>query len=366
MQTSFTSVNQSPFIKELFQCFENFFPANNLSKKGDWKMSSKIILGLSWWAASYLFLLSFKMPYWQFLLVYLFHGLSQTFLLLNIGHDANHHSITSRPFMKRLLCYVFDLCGLNSYMWRVLHHGAHHNCANVHGEDEALIGRGLFRFSPYSPKKGFHKFQHLYAIFIYGMVSIDHIFLKDFEYFFFANYKHVKTRKYPLKEYVIMIIGKLFYFSYMLILPIVLLGISPWLVLLAFLITHFVMGLLSTLVFLVTHIIDTTRFPESKNEFEHFVYHVLGTTADFSTQNSWANWFLGGLNQHVIHHLCPQICHTHYPKLTQILKATCKEYGIEYRENATMYKAIQQHFKLLKRLGNAPDYKINITAQPAH
>src|SRR6185436_19204255 len=102
-------------------------------------------------------------------------------------------------------------------------------------------------------------------------------------------------------------------------------------------ITHFIMGLLSTLVFLVTHIIDTTRFPESRNESEHFVYHVLGTTADFSTQNSWANWFLGGLNQHVIHHLCPHVCHTHYPDLTRILKITSKKYGVEYRENKTMY-----------------------------
>jgi linoleoyl-CoA desaturase len=138
----------------------------------------------------------------------------------------------------------------------------------------------------------------------------------------------------------------------MILLPVLVLPFTTGQILLAFFITHFIMGFITTLVFQTTHVVESTAFPASSDEYEHFVYHIFATTADYATRSRLANWFLGGLHQHVIHHLCPNVCHTHYPRLTGIVRETALEFDIPYRENITMFDALVKHFRLLKHLGN--------------
>ncbi len=137
-----------------------------------------------------------------------------------------------------------------------------------------------------------------------------------------------------------------------LFLPTLILGKSPLLVALAFLLSHVIIGLSVSLVFQTTHTVDSTYFPSSRSEFDNGVYHIFATTADYATDNPLAGWLVGGLNHHIVHHLCPFVCHTHYAALTRIVKETAEEYGIPYRENPTVRQALAQHFSLLKRLGS--------------
>ena len=138
----------------------------------------------------------------------------------------------------------------------------------------------------------------------------------------------------------------------MIVLPIALLGRSPLLVGTAFVLTHIVIGLAVSLVFQTTHTVDGTYFPFSRDEFDNGVYHIFATTADYATGNPMVAWLAGGLNHHIAHHLCPFVCHTHYASLTRIIQETAKEYGIPYRQHATMSQAIKQHLLLLKQLGS--------------
>jgi linoleoyl-CoA desaturase len=138
----------------------------------------------------------------------------------------------------------------------------------------------------------------------------------------------------------------------MLILPIFLLHKSAWLVAGAFVLVHLIVGLSVSLVFQTTHTIDSTHFPESRNEFDNSVYHIFATTADYATANPVVAWLAGGLNHHIAHHLCPFVCHTHYAPLTRIVQETAEEFGIPYRQNPTMTRAIWHHLVLLKQLGN--------------
>jgi linoleoyl-CoA desaturase len=223
---------------------------------------------------------------------------------------------------------------------------------NLHGEDDALSGRSIFRFTPHEPRAPYQKFQHWYALFFYAMFSIDYVFLRDFECFFFPSHGYLKRTKHPAREYVILFAGKALYVTYMLVLPIMLLGKSPWLVALSFVLTHMIVGLSVSLVFQTTHTVDSTYFPSSRNEFENGVYHIFSTTADYATENPVVGWLTGGLNHHIVHHLCPFVCHTHYAPLTRIVKATAEEFGIPYRQHPTMTLAIRRHLILLKQLGN--------------
>jgi linoleoyl-CoA desaturase len=345
-------VGASSFPKVLRRRLDRFFADPSTSPKADRAMWVKIAVGLAVLVVTWIVLYTFRPDSWKFVAIYLLGGLAQTFLLLNIAHDSNHNAISSRPLVNKTLNYVFDLCGISSYMWRILHHRGHHSCINLHGEDDALSGRGIFRFTPYESRAPWHRFQHIYALFLYAMFSLDYVFVRDFQHFFLPTHGYLKRTKHPLREYVILFAGKGFYLTYMLILPVMLLGKSPLLVAGAFLLVHLIVGLSVTLVFQTTHTIDSTYFPADRSEFDNGVYHIFATTADYATENPLVAWLAGGLNHHIAHHLCPFVCHTHYAPLTRIVKETAEEFGVPYRQHTTMTQAIWHHLILLKQLGN--------------
>jgi linoleoyl-CoA desaturase len=342
----------SSFPKVLRRRLDKFFADGNISPKADRTMWVKIATGLAVLAGSWIALYAFKPDSWKFVALYLLGGLAQTFLLLNIAHDSNHNAISSVPSVNKTLNYVFDVCGINSYMWRILHHRGHHSCVNVQGEDDALTGRGILRFTPHEPRKPLQRFQHVYALFLYAMFSLDYVFVRDFECFFFPSHDYLKRTRHPLREYAILFAGKAFYITYMLVLPVVVLGKSPLLVAGAFVLVHWIIGLSVALVFQTTHTVDSTYFPTDRGEFENGVYHIFATTADYATNNPLVGWLTGGLNHHIAHHLCPFVCHTHYAPLTRIVKETAEEFGVPYRQHPTMTRAIWHHLILLKQLGN--------------
>src|SRR3984885_15274361 len=331
--TGGATLDAASFPKVLRRRLDNFFSDRNISPKADRTMWVKVALGFALLAGSWITLCALKPDSWKFVAVYLLGGLSQTFLLLNIAHDSNHNAISPVRAVNKVLNYAFDVCGINSYMWRILHHRGHHSCVNLHGEDDALTGRGVLRLTPHEPRLRVQRFQHIYALVLYALFSLDYVFVRDFACFFFPAHEYLKRTKHPAREYAILFAGKGLYLTYMLILPIFLLGKSPVLVALAFLLTHMIIGLSVTLVFQTTHTVDSTYFPSRRSEFDNGVYHIFATTADYATDSPLAGWLVGGLNHHIVHHLCPFVCHTHYAALTRIVKETAEEYGIPYREN---------------------------------
>jgi linoleoyl-CoA desaturase len=349
-------VCSSSFPKVLRRRLDDFFSSGKISPKADRTMWVKIAVGLAVLAGSWIAIYALKPDSWRFVALYLLNAIAQTFLLLNIAHDSNHNAISSARSVNKALNYVFDVCGINSYMWRILHHRGHHSCINLHGEDDALTGRRLLRFTPHEPRTRLQSFQHIYALFLYALFSLDYVFVRDFESFFFPSHDYLKQTKHPLREYVILFMGKGFYLTYMLILPVVLLGKSPLLVALAFVLAHLIIGLSVALVFQTTHSVDSTYFPSSRSEFDNGIYHIFATTADYATTNPLVGWLVGGLNHHIVHHLCPFVCHTHYAPLTRIVKETAEEYGVTYRQHPTMARAIKHHLLLLKQLGNEDQF----------
>src|SRR3984885_1530497 len=195
------SAGAPTFPKVLRRRLDRFFADQNISPKADRTMWVKIATGLAVLAGSWIALYAFNPDSWKFVVLYLLGGLAQTFLLLNIAHDSNHNAISSVPSVNKALNYVFDLCGISSYMWRILHHRGHHSCINLHGEDDALTGRGLLRFTPHEPRTPLHQFQHIYALVLYALFSLDYVFVRDFGCFFFPSHGYLKHTKHPLREY---------------------------------------------------------------------------------------------------------------------------------------------------------------------
>jgi len=150
-----------------------------------------------------------------------------------------------------------------------------------------------------------------------------------------------------------LIFSKLFYFGYAIILPLFILQVPFWVVLLGFVVMHIPSSLTFALIFQVTHVYEGTHFPlpdDGGNIENNYALHVLETTADFSRNRPIGTWLMGGINLHVIHHLFPTICHIHYKPLTEIVKQTAEEYGLEYYEQPSFLAAINYHLKMLYHL----------------
>ena len=75
---------------------------------------------------------------------------------------------------------------------------------------------------------------------------------------------------------------------------------------------------------------------------------------DFARENRVASWLLGGLNFQIEHHLFSRICHVNYPAIAPIVEQTCREFGVEYKHNRTLFSAVRSHYNWLREMGRAP------------
>ena len=106
---------------------------------------------------------------------------------------------------------------------------------------------------------------------------------------------------------------------------------------------------------MLAHVVEVVDYPEIEQGAtqmdEEWAILQVKTSADFAPKNAVLNWYLGGLNYQTIHHLCPDICHVHYPKLAPIVAEVCAEHGIQYNVYNTLSSAVTSNYRWLKRLG---------------
>lgn len=278
---------------------------------------------------------------------------------LSIMHDANHGAYSEKKWINDLLGYSLNLVGGNAFNWRVQHNVLHHTYTNIYDADEDISPRGILRMTPHSDWKPFHKFQFVYAWFIYGFMTIAWVFAKDFNRL--TRYDRdglVKKQRTTVgKEWVILIVTKIAYVSYTIVLPMVILSFAWWQVLLGFFTMHYLAGFILAIIFQPAHVVEGTEFPmpdSSGNVENNWAVHQVATTTNFANKSRLFSWYVGGLNYQIEHHLFPMICHIHYRKLSPIVQATASEFNIPYKSLPTFMQALRGHGRLLKELGKRP------------
>jgi linoleoyl-CoA desaturase len=357
-QFKFThKVSASGFSKALSLRVDDYFHARRISRHANLEMVCKTILGVGLWIGTYLWLMTGGLSSLAVVGVYVLHGFAQLFMAFNIAHDANHGAYSGSKRVNRALGFVFDLVGVSSYVWRLLHNDAHHAFVNIRGADTTLVSGDIFRFSPHDRRRSFHRYQHLYAPFLYCLSTLDWVLTKDYRWLFngqrFGNRRIVK---HPPRELILLFAAKVFYYTYVLAIPLLYLSVPWYAVILGFIVMHFFLGFTIALIFQPNHFNEEASFPEADDEGHistDYISHIFDTTVDYARGNPFANWVLGCLNLHVIHHMFPGICHVHYPPLTKIVKSTAEEYGLSYREHRTITGAFLAHLRWMKVLGRA-------------
>ena len=112
------------------------------------------------------------------------------------------------------------------------------------------------------------------------------------------------------------------------------------------------------MVFHLAHTVEGTTHPLPNENYtieNNWAIHQMNTTVNFSRHNKLISWYVGGLNFQVEHHLFPNICHVHYPEISEIVKSTAEEFGIPYLENDTFMTALNSHIKAVIQFGKMPN-----------
>jgi linoleoyl-CoA desaturase len=352
--------NQAEFFPMLNKRVNAYFSSNEIERTANSEMVVKTIFMFTLYFTPYALMLSGMFTsIWAFFGLCIVMGLGKAGIGLSVMHDANHGSYSSKVWVNNVLGFSMNLIGGNSFNWIVQHNVLHHTYTNVHEVDEDISPRGVLRMAPDSEWKSFHRFQHLYAWFLYGLLTFVWIVFKDYNRL--ARYHRdglVKKQKASIaKQWAVLIFSKLIYFSYVIVLPILLLPTAWWQVLIGFFIMHYVAGFILAMIFQPAHVIEGTEYPmpdEEGNLENNWAVHQLHTTTNFGHKHKLFSWYVGGLNYQVEHHLFPNICHVHYRKIARIVETTAREFNLPYKSKNSFIEAVSAHARLLKELGKKP------------
>ena len=360
-QVKFATKTSTDFVNEMKERVEQYFVERGLSDKANAAMVIKTFVMLGVTFGCYGLILSNRFSPLAMLGLAIVMGVGLAGIGFAVSHDALHGAYSHDPRINRLIGFTFDILGANSYMWKITHNVIHHTYTNIHGIDEDLAVSPMIRLSPRSAWHPIHRVQHWLAFFLYSFSTLFWVFVKDYKYFFQRDLGPYKDKKHPASEWVILVVGKLFYYSWAIVLPLMVITVVPWWqVLLGYVAMNATAGLILGVVFQLAHVVEGPEHPAPDCHgcmCDAWAVHQLQTTSNFATGNRLLSWYVGGLNYQVEHHLFPRTCSVHYPAITAIVRDVARKYGVVYHVQPTLWSAIRSHYRTLKKHAD-PAYQL--------
>jgi linoleoyl-CoA desaturase len=343
------------FVSTLRKNVNDYFKENGISTKANFEMVFKTIVLISLYIVPYILILSIPMSGLIALGLVVLMGIGIAGVGMGVMHDACHGAYSKKHWVNNLLAGSLYLLGSNVLNWKIQHNVLHHTYTNISGLDEDINEKGPIRLAEQSPLKWYHRYQFIYAFLFYGLMTIS-MLTNDFTRLIAYNKAGlIKSQNKKLgKEFFLMFIRKIVYLSLILGLPIWLTDFNWYQILFGFFVMHWVASIILSFVFQMAHVVEGAEQPIAENDIQtEWHIHQFKTTSDFARNNKFLNWYVGGLNFQIEHHLFPNICHIHYTKIAPIVERTAKEYGIPYNLKPTFRSALLSHVHRLRDLGRA-------------
>jgi linoleoyl-CoA desaturase len=325
--------------------------------EGDRGLQLKAAITSVWYLGSFAALLSVHATWLQLVLCISF-GLAASAVGFNVFHDAGHGAMSrDRRVNFAVAVFASAILGPSRYLWAFKHNVLHHRNTNIHAWDDDLETRGFLRLSPEQDWKWRYRGQHFFVFILYAINAIEMVFVKDFvQYFTLRINEHQRIPAMSASEKIEFWLTKAVFFAIFVGLPFALLPAGR--VLAGFLIYEFTVGLALALVFGMAHQVEVVAFPSPQGIpptiKEEWAAHQMRTTANFATGNRVWNWYTGGLNHQIEHHLFPDMSHTHYAVIKRVVRDTAGEFDLPYHHFDTYGAALGSHYRLLRRLGTKP------------
>ena len=345
--------DEAGFLTELRRRTDAYFEATGKSERDCWQMYLKTAVILAWLATSYALLVFATPTVWLAAPFSISLALAISAVGFSIQHDGGHNAYSRYSWVNRLAALSLDMIGASSYLWRWKHVVFHHTYPNVDGQDADIDVGAVARLSPGQRRRWFHRWQHLYLWALYGLTaSVWHLY-GDFRDVIAGSIRGHKIPRPKGWELVTFITGKVV--SIVLLLGVPMFVHSWWVVLTFYVVVTLVVGVVLTVVFQLAHCVGEADFPlpdaDTLRMPDAWAAHQVQTTVDFARDSRVLCWLLGGLNFQVVHHLFPKVCHIHYPALSRIVEATCREFGVRYTAHRSFLNGVVSHFRWLRKLG---------------
>lgn len=345
------------FYQSLKESVDQYFTQNNIKKTGDWRLFSKTIILISSAVGVYCLLMFAEIAVLPALLLAMVFGFLAASIGFSVMHDANHGSYSGNTTLNDFLGLSANALGASAYFWKQKHNIIHHTYTNVDGIDDDIAKSPIIRQCETQKWVPAHKVQHLYLLPVYALSSIFWIVFMDFTKYFSRKIYTTEAWKLSTKNHIVFWATKIWYAAIFIAIPVYVWGWLGWLA--GFMAMNVAMGLTLSLVFQLAHVLENTEFEHipldtTKHVETAWAEHQLKTTSNFAMDNKLISWFVGGLNFQVEHHLFPRVSHVHYPAISKILQAKCKEFNMPYNYYDTMGAALASHFRTMKHLGEKP------------
>ena len=360
--------SNNQFFLSLKSSVDDYFTKNKIKKTGDWRLFTKTFVLFGSAIAVYGSLMFLDMAAFPAILLAALLGFLFASIGFSVMHDANHGSYSPNHKLNDFIgLLASNGLGANAFFWKQKHNVIHHTYTNVDGLDDDIAKSPIIRQCESQKWVPAHQVQHLYLPFIYSLSSIFWIFFMDFTKYFSRKIYTTDAWKMSFKNHVIFWATKIYYAVVFIAIPIMVWGWAGWLI--GFFVANAAMGITLSFVFQLAHVVENTEFEHipldtTKHLDTAWAAHQIKTTSNFAMNNKVISWFVGGLNFQVEHHLFPKISHVHYPAISKIVEAKCKEFNLPYNYYPTMWEALRSHFRVMHQLGRRPA-EVSVQAQAA-
>ncbi len=347
------------FFATLRKRVDGYFRENNISRNYNRTMVIKTIVLLAAYLIPFVLFLLLTPSLKITILLWTIMGFAMAGIGMSIMHDANHGAYSNNQRINKWLGLTLNLAGGSVFNWKIQHNVLHHTYTNITHYDDDIDDKIILKLSPHTQAKWYHKFQVVYAFAFYSIVTIYWSVLKDFLQLhrYTQEGLNTNTKKENLILWIKLILMKSAYMFILLAVPTLFFGIAFKTALIGFLVMHVIAGTMLTVIFQLAHTVEGTTHPLPNENYtieNNWAIHQMNTTVNFSRNNKFISWYVGGLNFQVEHHLFPNICHVHYPEISKIVKATAEEFGVPYLENNTFMDAFKSHIKALANFAKMP------------
>ncbi|MEO6915966.1 MAG: fatty acid desaturase [Chitinophagaceae bacterium] len=347
---------QSLFYATLKKNVDQYFSSKEIKKTGNWALYSKTVILIPATILIYVLLLTVSMPAVLAIFLSAVVGALLASIGFNVMHDACHGSYSSKKWMNNLLGHSLNALGGNAFLWKQKHNIIHHTYTNIEGADDDISMTKLLRQSPTQKWSPIHRFQHIYLPFVYSMTIFMWVGFSDYNRYFTKKINNTPLQSMDAGEHIIFWISKVLYMLFYVVIPILCVGWQAWLV--GYVTMGIVVSVILAYTFQLAHSVEGPEFDsvgiDDKMIDSEWAIHQVKTTANFAPKNKLVNWFVGGLNYQVEHHLFPRISHIHYPAISHIVERTCKQFNLPYHSFRTVTESIVSHTLTMKKLGQKP------------
>ncbi|WP_433893936.1 fatty acid desaturase family protein [Streptomyces sp. CA-111067] len=247
-----------------------------------------------------------------------------------VGHDAGHQQIASSRRVNRAIALFHGnlLLGMGAGWWTDKHNRHHANPNHVGKDPDVEVGALVWTRAQAVEREGFARFltKHQARLF-FPMLLLEGLALKV------ASFQDLRKRppRERLVEGVLLVVHLLGYAA-------LLLTVMPVPQAIAFAVLHHALfGVHLGCAFAPNH--KGMEMPEEGSRWGHLRRQVL--TSRNVRGNPVTDYFLGGLNYQIEHHLFPSLPRPHLRLVQPLVRAHCNRLGVKYTETGLVDSYVQ-------------------------